>query len=195
VTSYLEHKAEGGTEAFGRAVKLYEAELATDDNQPKTDEENPVPRYKTEKERADATLAELDAFDKKYGRSSTAREATLFRAGVLFDQGRFDDAGKAFAKAAAGEGGAPLSLLAKEGVGLVAEQQNKLDDALKVYQELEPKTGDFFRDRALWDQARVLQKKGDKKGAAAKLKELTEKVPQSPLKDSAQNLMASLEAQ
>jgi hypothetical protein len=197
VTYYLEHKSQAATEAFGRAVKIYEADLVTDENPVKSEEENPTPRFKTDKERAAATLAELDTFDKKFGRSATAREARLFRAGVLFDQGRFDDAGKLYGELVDDKGAAPMTLLAKEGLGLVDEQLGKLDDALKVYRELEPqgKSGDFFRDRALWDEARVLQKKGDKKQAAAKLKELTEKMPTSPLKDEAQNLMAQLEAQ
>jgi predicted negative regulator of RcsB-dependent stress response len=195
VTSYLEHKTQAATEAFGKAIKLYEADLITDENPVKTDEENPTPRFKTDKERADATLAELDKFDQQYGHSETAREAQLFRAGVLFDQARLDDAGKIYGRLVDEKVGAPLTVLAKEGLGLVDEQQGKLDDALKIYRELEPKTGDFFRDRALWDQARVLQKKGDKKQATAKLKELTEKMPTSPLKDEAQNLMAQLEAQ
>jgi predicted negative regulator of RcsB-dependent stress response len=193
VTAYLEHKSQAATEAFGRAVKIYEADLSSDESPVKSDEENPIPRFKTAKERADATLAELDGFDQKYGHSSTAREAQLFRAGVLFDQGRLDEAGRIYTHLVSEAGVPPLSVLAKEGLGLVDEQQGKLDDALKLYRELEPKTGDFFRDRALWDQARVLQKKGDKAGAAAKLKELTEKTPTSPLKDEAQNLMAQLE--
>jgi predicted negative regulator of RcsB-dependent stress response len=192
VSSYFERKSQGATETFGHAVKIYEADLLTDDNPVKSEEENPIPRFKTDKERATATLAELDSFDKKYGRSATAREARLFRAGVLFDQGRFDEAGKLYQQIIDEKGAAPLTLLAKEGLGLVDEQQGKLDDALKVYRELQPKTGDFFRDRALWDEARVLQKKGDKGQAAARLKELTEKMPTSPLKDEAQNLLAQL---
>jgi tetratricopeptide (TPR) repeat protein len=196
VTWFLERKSQGATEAFGRAVKIYEAELITDDKAPPaSDDENPVPRFKTDKERAQATLAQLDELDKKYGRAATAREAELFRAGVLFDQGRFDDARAAYGKIVDEKLATPLGLLAREGLGLVDEQQGKLDEALTEYQKLEPKTGDFYRDRALWDEARVLQKKGDKKGAALKLKELTERMPQSPLKDEAQNLQASLEAQ
>jgi predicted negative regulator of RcsB-dependent stress response len=194
VTSYLEHKSQAATEAFGKAVKIYEADLISDESPVKTDEENPTPRFKTAAQRADATLAELDSFDQKFGHSATAREAQLFRAGVLFDQARFDEAGRIYRGLVDGKDAGPLTLLAKEGLGLVNEQQGKLDDALKLYRELEPKTGDFYRDRSLWDQARVLQKKGDKKEAAAKLKELTEKMPTSPLKDEAQNLMAQLEA-
>lgn len=193
VMSWMEKKSQAATEAFGHAVRVYEAELQTSEAPPPTDEENAVPRYKTEKERADATLKELDEFDKKYGRSSTADEATLFRAGVYFDIGRLDDAATSYEKFIKAAHPSPLLSTAKEGLGLVREQQNKLDEALALYQELEPKTGDFYRDRALWDEARVWQKKGDKKKAAERLKELVAKTPSSPLKDEAQTQIAQLE--
>ena len=191
--SFLERKSQAATEAFGHAVRVYEAELQTGDEPQKTDDENPVPRFKTEKERAEATLKELDEFDKKYGRSSTAEEATLFRAGVYYDLQRWDEAAAAYEKFVKSAHPSPLLATAKEGLGLVREQQGKLDEALAMYQELEPKTGDFYRDRALWDQARVLTKKGDKKKAAEKLKELVAKSPSSPLKDEAQTEIAQLE--
>lgn len=191
--NWMEKKAQSATEAFGRCVRIYEAELTSPIDEPKTDEENPVPRFKTDKERAEATLKELDEFDKKYGRSSTAPEATLFRAGVYYDMGRIDDAAAAYEKFLKAAHPSPLASAAREGLGLCREQQGKLDEALTLYQALEPKTGDFYRDRALWDQARVLTKKGDKKKAAEKLKELVAKMPSSPLKDEAQNQIAQLE--
>ena len=193
VMSWMEKKSQAATEAFGHAVRVYEAELQTGDEPAKTDEENPVPRFKTADERAQATLKELDAFDKKYGRSSTADEAELFRAGVYYDMGRLDDAAAAYEKFLKEAHPSPLLATAREGLGLVRERQGKLDEALALYQELEPKTGDFYRDRALWDEARVWQKKGDKKKAADRLKELVAKVPSSPLKDDAQNEIAELE--
>jgi tetratricopeptide (TPR) repeat protein len=192
-TNWMEKKAQASTEAFGRCVRIYEAELLSGDEPAKTEEENPVPRFKSEKERAEATLKELDEFDKKYGRSATADEATLFRAGVYYDVGRVEDAAAAYEKFLKNAHPSPLASAAREGLGLCREQQGKLDDAMQLYQQLEPKTGDFYRDRALWDEARVWQKKGDKKKAADRLKELIAKVPGSPLKDEAQNQIAQLE--
>ena len=193
VMTWMEKKAQAATEAYGRAVRIYEAELQTGDEPAKSDEENAVPRFKTDKERAEATLKELDEFDKKFGRSATADEATLFRAGVYYDLGRIDDAAGAYEKFIKGAHPSPLLPAAKEGLGLCREQQGRLDEALALYKELEPKTGDFYRDRALWDEARILTKKGDKKAAADKLKELVAKVPTSPLKDEAQTQIAQLE--
>jgi predicted negative regulator of RcsB-dependent stress response len=195
VTRWMEGRTEAATEAFDRAVRTYEADLITTDEQPKTDEENPIVRYKTERERADATLKLLDELDAKHGSSAAAREAKLFRAGVNYDGGRIDEAAAGYEKFLGDSKNSPLAAVAREGLGLCREQQGKLDDALAEYQKLEPKTGDFYRDRALWNEARVLTKKGDKKAATAKLKELIEKVPTSPLKDEAQNQVAQLEGQ
>jgi tetratricopeptide (TPR) repeat protein len=195
VTSWLESRAQAATEQLARVMRTYEAELITTDEQPKSDEENPIPRFKTAQERADAVLKQLDELDAKHGGSAASKEGRLFRAGVLFDLGRIDDAAASYEKFIAESKNSPMVMLAHEGLGLCREQQGKLDEALAEFQKTEPKTGDFFRDRSLWNQARVLGKKGNKKAAAEKLKELVAKVPTSPLKDEAQTQIAQLEGQ
>jgi tetratricopeptide (TPR) repeat protein len=203
VSSWRESRAESAAESFGRAIKIYDADLVTDANPAeKSDEENPVPRFKTEKERADATLAALDDLDKKWGSTDVAKNAALFRAGVYYDQGRYDDAARYYKDAATRAGDDPsMRALAREGQGLCDEARNRLDEALAAYQALEPKSGDFFRDRALCDQARIALcdqariylKKGDKKKAGNLYKEALAKMPQSPLRDEIQNQLAVLE--
>jgi predicted negative regulator of RcsB-dependent stress response len=196
ITSWIDHRAEAAAEAFGRAVKIYDADLATDDSPPKTDEENPIPRFKTDKERAEAALAELDSVDKKFGGSNVAKDALVFRAGVYYDLGRFDEAAASYRKFLEGaKKDVPLSVLAREGVGLCAEARGQLDEALSAYQALEPKTGDYFRDRALYDQARIHLKKGDKQKAAALYQQVLTKMPQTPLRDEIQTQLALLEGQ
>jgi predicted negative regulator of RcsB-dependent stress response len=192
-STWLEHKAQMATEAFGRAVRIYDADLITDEAPAKTDEENPLPRFKTEKERAEATLAELDQFDKKFHSSQAAKEAQLLRAGVLYDLHRYDDAATLYGNFLREPHANALTAIAREGLGLVEEARGHLDEALAAFQALEPKSGDFYRDRALWDEARIYQKKGDKQKAAERLKELIAKVPSSPLRDEAQTRVAALE--
>jgi tetratricopeptide (TPR) repeat protein len=196
ISGYFEHKAQAAAEQFGRAVKIYDADLlAEGETPPKTDEENPIPRFKSEKERADATFAALDELDKKWSGSDVARDALVFRAGVQYDLGQYDPAIATYRKflEAAGGKDVPLASLAKEGIGLSLESQNKLDEALTAYQSLEPKTGDFYRDRALYDQARVFKKKGDKTKATALLNQILAKMPQSTLKEEVQTQLAVLE--
>lgn len=194
VAAHREKKREQAGEMFGRAVRIYDADLITDTNPEKSEELDPIPRFKTEKERVAAALAQLDALDKKFGGSSVADQSLMFRAGILFDEGKYEDAAREYGRYLKdAPHDAAVTAVAREGAGLCDEARGKLDDALKNYQQLEPKTGDFYRDRALWDQARVWQKKGDKKKAAERLKELVAKTPSSPLKDEAQTQIATLE--
>jgi tetratricopeptide (TPR) repeat protein len=196
IGAYFERRTENAAEAFGRAVKIYDADLITDDNaaQPKPDEENPVPRFKTAKERADATLAELASVDSKYGSTDVAKDVALFQAGVFYDLGRFDDAEAAYRRFLKHAGKqAPPSPLAQEGIGLALEARGKLDDALGAYKALEPAKGDYFRDRALYDQARVLGKKGDKKKAVELYQQVLTKMPTTPLRDEIQTQLTLLE--
>src|SRR5262249_54087641 len=56
LSTWVERRSEGAAEMFGRAVKIYEADLLSEGVEPpKTDEENPIPRFKTTTERAQAT--------------------------------------------------------------------------------------------------------------------------------------------
>jgi tetratricopeptide (TPR) repeat protein len=198
ITAHYEHKAQNAAEMFGRAVKIYDADLLAEGAPPPPEnEENPVPRFKTAKERAEAALAELDKLDSSFGGSDVAREARLFRAGVLYDQQRFDDAAQAYQSyLSKGPKDEATGALAHEGLGLCDEARGKLDDALAKYKELEPKNpkNDFYRDRALYDQARVYAKKGDKKKAAELYKEILTKVPNTTLKDEVNAQLGQVEA-
>jgi tetratricopeptide (TPR) repeat protein len=195
LSAWVEKRAEGAAELFGRAVKIYDAELLTDGAEPpKSDEENPIPRFKTTAERAQATLEALDELDKKFGSTDVAKDAVLFRAGVKFDTGQYEDAEALYKKALERAPKDPsVQALAREGIGLCAEAKGKLDDALTAYQATEPTSGDFYRDRALYDEARVYLKKGDKKKAVELYKEVLDKMPKSQLHDDIQNLLALLQ--
>jgi tetratricopeptide (TPR) repeat protein len=194
VQGWMERRAEASTEAFGHAVRVFEADLSGEapkvslGEEPK--ENDDIPRYKTVKERDEATLAELDKLP-----PAAAKNARLFRAGVLWDLERYDDARAAYAAAA--EGAAPeVAVVAHEGVALCLEQLGKLDDAIAAYDKVAPqgdKTTEFYRDHTLMGSARLLEKK-DKAKALERYKEIVAKYPNSALREDAQNRIAVLEA-
>ncbi len=198
---------EDATELFGRAVKTYEADLLPAE-QPKDQKDQPkdqkdvakdeessddVKRFKTADERAQAVIAMLDEIRAKHRFARAAKEAELFKAGVLYDQGKFAEAEAAYRKfldeAPADHA---MRAIAREGVGLALESENKLDAALDEYKQMEPKTGDFFRDRVLLDEARVLTKKGDKAGAEKTLKDILAKSPTTSLREEIQSRLTEL---
>jgi tetratricopeptide (TPR) repeat protein len=186
----FEHRAEGSTEAYGRVVRTYEAELITDDAAKETDKTtDPVTRYKTVKERAEAVLADIDKLD-----GMAKKNARLLRAGVLFDLERYEEARSAYV--AADSDTTPLmGASAREGVALCFEQLGKLDEAIAAYEKVAPENDKalaFDRDRALFGIARLLEKKGDKKGAIERYKQIVA-LTGSSLHEDAQNRLAVLE--
>jgi tetratricopeptide (TPR) repeat protein len=195
ISGYIEGKAQAAAEQFGKAVRIYEADLLADEAPPKGEDE--LPRFKTEAERAAAALAALDELDKKWSGSEIARDALVFRAGIQHDLGKYDEAVALYRKFLDQLKGKeiPLTPLAKEGLGLCLEAQGKLDEALAAYTSLEPKSGDFYRDRALYDQARIYKKKGDKQKAQSLYNQILAKMPQSTLKEEIQTQLALLDAQ
>jgi tetratricopeptide (TPR) repeat protein len=85
-----------------------------------------------------------------------------------------------------------LLFLALEGAGYAAEDQGKLDEALKYFGRL-AETGGFYRDYGLKHKSRILLKKGDHDGAVASLKAIVDMTPPSDLKSTAEEELKSLE--
>jgi hypothetical protein len=196
--NWSEHRAEAATEAFGHAVRIFDADLVGE--APKPDAEKPegsdqhednVPRYKTTKERAEATLTEIAKLP-----PAAVKNGKLFKAGVLWDLERYEDARTAYNDAAASA--APeIAAVAREGVALCDDQLGKLDQAIAEYEKVAPKDDkatEFYRDRALMGAGRLYEKKGDKGQAIERYKELVAKYNSSPLREDAQNRLAVLEA-
>lgn len=188
-------RKEKATEKLAVALRIYQAELKSDAkaDPAKPEDSDDTPRFKTAKERAEATLAALDKLDQEYKGSDAANRGQLVRAGVLYDLARYDQAATVFRQILDQKPGSPDLLAAsREGLGLTLEVQGKNDEALTVFKNLAGLPGDYYKDRMLWAQARILAKKGDKTSAAALYKEIAAKT-QSALKDEAQNRLAALE--
>lgn len=194
VSNWLEARRERATEQLGRAMRIAEAELLTDKDKDKDAEPSEdTPRFKTAKERAEAAISAVDQLQKDYGSTPAALRAKLVRAGLLYDQGRFADAEALYKEfLGAGPREQPLLLLAREGVGLCAESRGDLAAALAAYQEL-AKDG-VFRERAMWDQARIYAKQGNKQKALEIYKDMLSKAaPTGGMRDDIQNRIAQLE--
>ncbi len=164
------------------AVAAQMGRLGSPDDEGKVDANGIIEARRIFATNADRLQAAGDAYRQvstEYPRTVAGDLARMGLAGVLYDQGKFDDAKKLFDEVANGA-------LAKknpeargrslEGSGLCLEQKGDRDGALKKYGELENAEIPGFGELALYDQARLLHEKGDDAGAKERLKKVVERL-------------------
>ncbi len=181
------------SKAFSRIQKIAIAELIpAAGDAPKIEDD--LPHFKTDRERREAALKETDAFLADHGGSPLKEEATLLKAGFLLDLGRPDEAIALYIQLLGGNLPKRFRLLAHEGLGYGHEAKGKLDDALAAFTRLASEAGDgFYKDRGLYHQARLTERKGDRKAAEKLYRDVLEKVPATALREEISNRLAVLE--
>jgi tetratricopeptide (TPR) repeat protein len=183
--------------SFARIERVAAAELlpATGDAKDAKFDDG-LPHFKTEKERIEAALKEADAFLAAHGGSRLRPEALLLKARFLLALDRGADAAGIYRELLSGGVDQRLRFLAQEGLGYAEEAAGKLDEAAAAFSMLADeaeRSGGFYRDRALYHKARLLQKKGDTKGAEKVFRDILEKTPRTPLRDEIDDRLATLE--
>lgn len=196
VAVWREGRRERATEQLGRAIRIAEAELlpaVEKDKDKDAEEDSDIPRFKTAKERNAAVVQAVDELDKSFGSTPAAQRAIILRAGALYDEGKYTEAEALYRQFLASKPSEQaLVALAQEDIGLCAEARGELDAALVAFQAQQ--IGNFYRERSLWNQARIYTKKNDKKKAIELYKDLLSKAaPQSALRDDVANRLAALE--
>jgi tetratricopeptide (TPR) repeat protein len=154
-----------------------------------------LPKVKTEKERLEAALKEADTFLSSHGGSSLRDEALLLKARYLVALERAGDAVPIYSELV-GSLDRRLRFLALEGLAYAQESSGQLDKAVAAFSRLADdakESGNFYRDRALFNQARVLERKGAPKDAEKIYRTILSEVPQSSLKEEINARLAVLE--
>jgi tetratricopeptide (TPR) repeat protein len=192
MTQITERRAVRASEALEKVRRIATADLLLPGTPPKNDG---VTHYATEKERVEAALAALDGY---FGSSRVPldAEAQLVRAGLLLDLGRAQEAADTYQKLLGGKLDRRLVFLAREGLGYAYEQLGKLDEAKATFAKLgeggEAAEG-FYKDRALYHQARLAERGGNPTEAARIYKEVLDKNPTTSLRDEITNRLAVLD--
>jgi tetratricopeptide (TPR) repeat protein len=188
-----ERAAMRSSEALEHVSKVATADLLPADGSPPAKEDS-LPHFKTDKERMEAALKEVDAFLSAEPHSPLRREAQLQKAGLLLDLQRPDEAIPLYSDVLESHLDSNLKFIAQEGLGYAYEAKGELDQALAAFTKL---AGDnpkgFYHDRSLYHQARIAERKGNPAEAMKLYKEVLEKSPQSALRDEISNRLAVLE--
>jgi hypothetical protein len=206
VMVYRASSAAKATVAFERIGRIANADLLPEKAPDKAEgkaaakaeakpEDDGLPHFKTEKERLEAANKEAEAFLAQFGSSALARKAQFDKASRLLVLGNAGEAATIYETLAASETNRDLRLIQQDGVAAAREAEGKLDDALRAYASLADESArgsKFFLDRALYAQARILEKQGKGKDAEKVLREILDKVPKTSLRAQIDDRLAVL---
>lgn len=194
VYSFLGKREAAASAAFARIEKVASAQLLPESGEAKFDDD--LPHFKTEKERLEAAVKEADGFLGAYSGSKLRDEALLLKARYLLMLERAPEAAGIYQELLGGAVDKRLRFLAREGLGYALEAQGQLDGAIAAFataaEEAEA-AGGFYRDRALFQRARLLEKKGSAAEAEKVFREILEKVPATALRDEINDRLAAIE--
>jgi tetratricopeptide (TPR) repeat protein len=197
-----EQRAARATAALVRIEKIAAADLRPDgapaanpDGTPVADDG--IPRFKTEKERDESALKELDGF-LAGSAGPLSNEARLERGPLLLALGRAPEAIETYQRVLGDALDPRLKFLAREGLGYAQEAKGDLDAAVATFAMLDEdaavfKGADFYADRALFHKARIAELRGNAEDAKKIYKEVLDKNPTTSLRDEITNRLAVLE--
>jgi hypothetical protein len=158
-----------------------------------------IPHFKTEKERNEAALKELDAF-LAGPHADLGDEARLQRGPLLLSLGRTDEAISTYQQILGGKLEERLRFLATEGLGYAQEAKGDLAAAAATFGKLgtdaaasSSKEGAFYKDRAVYHQARLAELQGNPADAKKLYREVLDKNPNTSLRSDITNRLAVLE--
>jgi len=194
--------AKTASEALARIERLAAGDLRPEGT-PKTSPDGApladdgIPHFKTEKERDEAALKELDAFIATAGNPLRA-EGRLERGPLLLALGRAPEAITGYEELLGGKLDERLRFLAREGLGYAQESKGDLPAAAATFAKLDEdaavfKEGGFYQDRATYHKARIAELRGNADDAKKLYREVLDKNPTTSLRDEITNRLAMLE--
>lgn len=137
----------------------------------------PIPLLDEEAERAqqvDKGLGELHAAAEG---TDADRTADLMRAAQQYKDGKFTDALASYTQFLESNPKHELAFLAHEGKAMALEATGDIDGALAALDTLAGQKGDFYRDQALYQKARILEAADRKDDAIAIYEQYVEEYP------------------
>jgi tetratricopeptide (TPR) repeat protein len=192
ISEVTEGRALRAGAALERVRRIAAADLVPAGAPPKDDG---VPHFPTEKARLEGALAALDASFS--GPAPLYAEAQLVRGSLLLDLDRAPEAATVYERLLSDKLDQRLRFAAREGLGYAYERQGKISEAQGVFAKLGDDAGGssgvFYRDRALYHQARLAELGGNRTEASRLYQEVLDKNPTTSLRDEITNRLAVLE--
>ncbi len=159
--SHVAHREARAYDAYAAALDVLHAPIHADDTpDPDTMPPRRGPRFRTMDERARAGMEKLRQVEQRYPQSLVAPIARLGEASALYQLGRYDEARQVY-RSIQGRDLAGLESRAIEGLAFTLESTGDLDGAMAKYRELQTVDDGAYRDAAQYDEARLMNRRGD----------------------------------
>ena len=127
----------------------------------------------------------LELFNKAYG-TKKSPVSLFYSAACYYELGKYDDALKTLKEFTQKYSGEKRFIpLVYQKMAMVYVKKGDMNEALKTLDTLSALPGDIFKDLALLESGKLLEKQGKPDEAKKKYEELTKKFPDSPYKDEA----------
>jgi tetratricopeptide (TPR) repeat protein len=202
VANINERDAKTATETFARIQRIATADLRPEGTPTTNPDGTPlhddgVWHFRTDKERSEATLKELDAFIAT-SRNPLSNEGRLQRGPILLSLGRADEAVRTYQELLGGKVDDRLRFLAHEGLGYALEAKGDLPGAVAAFEKLSEdaaafKSTGFYKDRADFQKARIAELRGNAEDARKLYREVLDKNPTTSLREEITNRLAVLD--
>jgi tetratricopeptide (TPR) repeat protein len=194
MTQVSERRAVRAAEALDRVQRIAAVEPPAPGVTPPADDG--LPHLPTQKAQLEAALKELDDSFGPASRGPLHAEAMLVRGSLLLSLDRAGEAITTYQALLPDNLDRRLHFLAQEGLGYGYEHEGKLAEAQAAFAKLGDDAGGmdgFYKDRALFHQARIAELKSNPADATRLYHEVLDKNPTTSLRDEITNRLAALE--
>jgi tetratricopeptide (TPR) repeat protein len=194
ITQFSEHRAVKAADALDRVQRIAAVDVTPPGGTPPA--EDGLPHLPTQKAQLEAALKELEAAFSPSSRGPLHAEAMLVRGSLLLGLDRAGEAITTYQALLADALDKRLRFLAEEGLGYGYEHEGKLAEAQAAFAKLGDDAGGmdgFYKDRALYHQARIAELKSNPADAKRIYHEVLDKNPTTSLREEITNRLAALE--
>jgi tetratricopeptide (TPR) repeat protein len=194
MTQFSERRAVSAMEALDRVQRIAAVEVTPPGGTPPA--EDGLPHLGTERAQLEAALKELDAAFSPSSHGPLHAEAMLVRGSLLLSLDRAGEAITTYQALLTDALDKRLRFLAEEGLGYGFELEGKLTEAQAAFAKLGDDASGmdgFYRDRALYHQARIAELKSNPADAKRIYHEVLDKNPTTSLREEITDRLASLE--
>jgi hypothetical protein len=197
MTQFSERRAVRAQEALDRVQRIAAVDVTPPPpGAPPPAAEDGIPRLPTQKAQLEAALKELDASFSPSSHGPLHNEAMLVRGSLLLSLDRAGEAITVYQGLLADSLDKRLRFLAEEGLGYGFEHEGKLAEAQAAFAKLGDDASGmdgFYKDRAMFHQARIAELKSNPADAKRIYHEVLDKNPTTSLREEITNRLASLE--